>query len=123
MVSILEIQTRTKSLTTLEYLIKHYNDLLDTQSSERGRVEVTFSFVGTMYANFQEKIIVKISGKMFQTFHCSNVANCPQKLTRYGFVFSQKCTILAKIHLKRLLAIDYGHLLCNVGWVGNRPCI
>ena len=29
--------------------------------------------LGTMYANFQEKIFTEISGKMFQTFHCRNV--------------------------------------------------
>ena len=26
-----------------------------------------------MYSNFQEKIFAEISGKKFQTFHCSNV--------------------------------------------------
>ena len=51
------------SLTTL-LLVKHYNDLLDRQSSGRGREEVTYFYVGevfciylgTMYADFQEKI-------------------------------------------------------------------
>ena len=27
---------------------------------------------GTMYANFQVKIFAEISGRKFQTFHCSN---------------------------------------------------
>ena len=29
--------------------------------------------LGTMYANFREKIFAEISGKKFQTFHYSNV--------------------------------------------------
>ena len=68
-----------KILHTL--LVKHYNELLDRQSSERGRDEVTCFYVeevfgiylGSKYANFQEKIFVEISGKIAQTFHCSNV--------------------------------------------------
>ena len=43
--------------------------------------EVTFFYVGdlfcihldTKYANFQEKISAEISGRKFQSFHCSNV--------------------------------------------------
>ena len=62
-------------------LVKYYNDLPGRQSSERGRDEVTYFYVGdlfcihlgTKYANFQEKIFAEISGKKFQTFHCSNV--------------------------------------------------
>ena len=63
-----------KILHTL--LVKHQNDLLDRQSSERDKDEVAFFYVGdvfcihlgTKYANFQEKkIFVEISGKMFQT--------------------------------------------------------
>ena len=58
-----------RSLTTL--LVKHYNDLLDRQSCRRGRVEVTYFYVGdvfciylgTKYADFQEKIFAEISGK------------------------------------------------------------
>ena len=49
------------SLHTL--LVKYYNDLLGTQSSERGWDEVTYfsvedffrTHLGTKYANFQEK--------------------------------------------------------------------
>ena len=49
--------------------------MLDRQSSERGKAEVTYFYVGdvfcihlgTKYANFQEKIFVEISGKKFQT--------------------------------------------------------
>ena len=56
-------------------LVKHYNDLLDKQSSERGKDEVTYFYVGdvfcihlgTKYADFQEKIFAEISGKKFQT--------------------------------------------------------
>ena len=56
-------------------LVKHYNDLLDRQSSERGKNEVTYFYVGdvfcihlgTKYADFQVKIFVEISGKKFQT--------------------------------------------------------
>ena len=55
--------------------------MLDNQSSEQGKDEVTYFYVGdvfciylgTMYANFQEKILEEISGKKFQTFHCNNV--------------------------------------------------
>ena len=46
-----------------------------------GRDKVTYFYVGdifciclgTMYADFQEKIFLEISGKKFQTFHCINV--------------------------------------------------
>ena len=56
-------------------LVKHYNDLLDRQSSERGKDEVTYFYVGdvfcihlgTKYADFQEKIFAEISGKKIQT--------------------------------------------------------
>ena len=55
-------------------LVKYYNDLFGRQSSERGRDEVTYFYVGdlflhfgTKYANFQEKIFVEISGKKYQT--------------------------------------------------------
>ena len=56
-------------------LVKHYNDLLDRQSSEQGKDEVTYIYVGdvfcihlgTKYADFQEKIFAEISGKKFQT--------------------------------------------------------
>ena len=76
-----------RSLTTL--LVKYYNDLLDRQSSGRGRDEVTYFYVGdvfciylgTMYANFQEKIFAEISGKKFQTFDVSNVY--PQHRSKY----------------------------------------
>ena len=52
-------------------LVKHYNDLLDRQSSERGKDEVSYFYVGdvfcihlgTKYADFQEKIFAEISGK------------------------------------------------------------
>ena len=56
-------------------LVKHYNDLLDRQISERGKDEVIYFYVGdifcvhlgTKYADFQEKIFAEISGKKFQT--------------------------------------------------------
>ena len=56
-------------------LVKHYNNLLERQSSERGKDEVSYFDVGdvfcihlgTKYANFQEKIFVEISGKKLQT--------------------------------------------------------
>ena len=62
-----------KTLHTL--LVKHYNDLLNRQSSEQGKDEVTYFYVGdvfcihlgTKYADFQEKIFAEISGKKFQT--------------------------------------------------------
>ena len=55
-------------------LVKHYNDLLDVQSSERDKDEVTYFYVGdvfcihlgTKYADFQAKIFAEISGKKFQ---------------------------------------------------------
>ena len=55
-----------KTLHTL--LLKYYNDLLDRQSSLRGRDEVTYVqmletlfciYIGTKYANFQEKNLSK----------------------------------------------------------------
>ena len=56
-------------------LVKHYNDLLKRQGSERGKDEVSCFYVGdifcihlgTKYADFQEKIFAEISGKKFQT--------------------------------------------------------
>ena len=56
-------------------LVKHYNDLLDRQSSEQGKDEVTYFYVGdifciqlrTKYADFKEKIFAEISEKKFQT--------------------------------------------------------
>ena len=62
-----------KILQTL--FVKHYNDLLDRQSYERGKDEVTYFYVGdifcihlgTKYVDFQEKIFLEISGKKFQT--------------------------------------------------------
>ena len=56
-------------------LVKHFNTLLDRLSSERGKDEVTYFYVGdvfckylsTKYADFQEKIFTEISGKKFQT--------------------------------------------------------
>ena len=56
-------------------LVKHYNDLLYRQSSERGKDEVTYFYVGdvfcihlgTKYADFQEKIFAEISAKKLQT--------------------------------------------------------
>ena len=61
------------SLHTL--LVKYHNDLLGRQSSERGKDEVTYFYVGdvfcmhlgTKYADFQEKISTEISGKKLQT--------------------------------------------------------
>ena len=61
--------------------MKHYNDLLNIQSSGRDREEVTYFYVGdvfciylgTVYADFEEEIFAEIYGKKFQTFHCSNV--------------------------------------------------
>ena len=58
-------------------LVKYCIDLLGRQSSERGRDEVTYFYVGdlfclhlgTKYANFQEKISAEISGQR----NCSNV--------------------------------------------------
>ena len=56
-------------------LVKHYNDLLESQSSEQGKDEVSYFYagdvfcihLGTKYANFQEKIFAEISGKKLQT--------------------------------------------------------
>ena len=56
-------------------LVKHFNDLLERESSERGKDEVSYFYVGdvfcihlgTKYADFQEKIFAEISGKKFQT--------------------------------------------------------
>ena len=56
-------------------LMKHFNDLLERQSCERGKDEVSYFYVedvfcihlGTKYADFQEKIFREISGKRSQT--------------------------------------------------------
>ena len=56
-------------------LVKHYNDLLERQCSERGKDEVSYFYVGDVfcihlgikYADFQEKIFVEISGKRSPT--------------------------------------------------------
>ena len=61
----------SKILHTL--LVKHYNDLLERRSSERGKDEVSYFYVGdvfcihlgTKYADFQEKISAEISWKKF----------------------------------------------------------
>ena len=53
----------------------HYNDLFERQSSERGKDEVSYFYVGdvfcihlvTKYADFLEKIFAEISGRKFQT--------------------------------------------------------
>ena len=56
-------------------LVKRYNDLLDIQSSERDKDEVTYFIAGLVFCkhlgrtDFQEKICAEISGKKFQTFH------------------------------------------------------
>ena len=74
----------TKGCNTLHtLLVKYYNDLLDKQSSKRGRDEVTYLLlcwdvfgiiIGPMYADFfQEKIFTVFSGRKFQTFYCRNV--------------------------------------------------
>ena len=44
-----------------------------------------YTYPGTMYADFQEKIFAEISGKMFQTFLCSNVT------TMESWVFPSVC--------------------------------
>ena len=48
-------------------LVKHYNDLLESQTSERGKNEVSYFYVGDvfciylgfLYADFQEKFPLK----------------------------------------------------------------
>ena len=57
------------------------NDLLDRQSSERGKDEVSYFNVEevfciyfvTKYADFQEKIFAEISGKKFQTLGITGI--------------------------------------------------
>ena len=52
-------------------LVKHFNDLLERQTSECDKDEVSYFNVddlfcihlGTKYAEFQEKIFAEISGK------------------------------------------------------------
>ena len=83
-------------------LVKHYNDLINKQSSERSRDEVTYFYVenvfyiflGTKYANFQEKkIFAEISGRKFQTLYCSNWSHA---LLKVGLQISQKVICEAK---------------------------
>ena len=55
-------------------LVKHFNDLLERQTSERDKDEVSYFNVGdlfcmhlgTKYAEFQDKIFAEISGKRFK---------------------------------------------------------
>ena len=62
-------------------LVKHFNDLLDGQKSQRSIDKVTYFYVGdlfcihlgTKYANFQEKIFADTSGGKLQTLYSSNV--------------------------------------------------
>ena len=108
-----------QSLTTL--VVKHYNDLLGSETSERGRDEVTFFYVGdlfcihlgTMYANFHEKIFAEISWKKFQIFRCSNVTTmkslelffrklCKDFLLKIGI-------LSAKVYTKKVPNIE----VCN----------
>ena len=58
-------------------LEKHYNELLDRQGSERVfyNCDVFWIHLGTMYADFQEKIFAGIFGKKFQTLYSSNVTS------------------------------------------------
>ena len=73
---IMGMRSKTKLL-----LVKHFNDLLDGQKSERSIDKVTYFYVGdlfcihlgTKYANFQEKIFADISGRKLQTLYSSNV--------------------------------------------------
>ena len=66
-------------------LVKHFNDLLDGQKSQRSIDKVTYFYVGdlfcihlgTKYANFQEKIFADISGRKLQTLYSSNVVGHP----------------------------------------------
>ena len=59
----------SKSLHTL--LVKHYNDLLERQSSKQGKDEISFFYVGdvfciyfeTKYPDFQEKSSRRFLGK------------------------------------------------------------
>ena len=37
------------------------------------RAFFVYTYLGTLYADFQEKIFPETSGKKLQTFHCSNV--------------------------------------------------
>ena len=56
-------------------LVKHFNDYLERESSERDKDEFSYFYVGdvfcihlgTKYADFQEIIFAEISGKKFQT--------------------------------------------------------
>ena len=66
-----------KNLHTL--LVKHFNDLLNGQRSEKSIGKVTFYVgnlfcihLGTKYANFLEKIFAEISGKKCQNFSFTN---------------------------------------------------
>ena len=84
----------SKTLHTL--LVKHYSDLLDRQNSEGAGMKSYSSvlekiFLYTLglylYANFQEKIFLEISGKKFQTFHCSNVTRYNEKFRTFSQTF------------------------------------
>ena len=86
-------------------LVKHYNDLLGRQSSERGKDEVSYFYVGdvfcihlgTKYANFQEKIKLHPSpaqNSVFQASHCSALLiGCVKYCSRLQ-ILPSACTYL-----------------------------
>ena len=86
-----------------------YNDLLDRPSSWRGRDEVTYFYVGdvfciylgSLYANFQEKISPETSGKKLQTFHCSNVTTMKSIVycSYIAHILHKYCSYIAHILL------------------------
>ena len=69
-------------------LVKYFNTLLDRLSSERGKDEVKYLYVGvvfcihlgTKYADFQEKIFAEISGNI------QSVELFPRNLQEFFFV-------------------------------------
>ena len=67
-------------------------------------------YLGSLYADFQEKIFPETSGKKFQTFHCSNVTTMKSfelSPRRFREVFFLKIGIQrAKVYTKNVPNIE-----------------
>ena len=90
--------------------------LVDRVLSEAGMMshvrDVFCIHLVTMYDNFQEKFCAEISGKIFQTFHCSNVTKYNEKFETFSrkslqrFFFLKISIQCAKVFTKNVLKIE-----------------
>ena len=95
--------------------------MLDRRSSGRARNEVTYFYVGdlfciylgSVYANFQEKILPETSGTKFQTFHCSKVTTTELHMYLIKQEFSPSLHPLPPMQSKRLVLRNGVFLFCT----------